>query len=58
MLHSKTFLLISTFLDRILGLIGMLTILGIVSLVNYQELISKSPAIEKMLHFNFLLFIG
>jgi uncharacterized membrane protein YbhN (UPF0104 family) len=55
---TKTFLLTSTFLDRVIGLIGLLILLGIFSVFHYAELSSLSPELTKLIHFNFLLFIG
>jgi uncharacterized membrane protein YbhN (UPF0104 family) len=55
---TKTFLLTSTFLDRVIGLIGLLILLGIFSVFHYSELSNLSPDLTKLIHFNFLLFIG
>jgi uncharacterized membrane protein YbhN (UPF0104 family) len=55
---SKSFLLISVLMDRILGLIALLTILGVTTLFNWQKLILMNPQLEKIVHFNFILFLG
>jgi len=55
---SKTYLLTSTFIDRILGLFGLLSLLGISSSLFYSEIISKSSVLERLIHFNLFLFIG
>jgi hypothetical protein len=55
---SKGFLLISAFIDRIFGLIGLLIIQGIVCLVLFKELVALSPKVEMLLYFNFALFFG
>jgi glycosyltransferase 2 family protein len=54
---SKTYLVTSVLMDRILGLIGLLFLVGIFSLIYYSEIISKSPQIGKLMIINFLLFI-
>jgi hypothetical protein len=55
---SKTFLLTSVVIDRILGLCGLLLMAGILSAVNYNELVSLAPDVAPLLQFNFLLFSG
>jgi len=55
---TKTFLLTSTFLDRIIGLIGLLILLGVFSVFHYSNLSSLSPDLTRLIHFNFLLFLG
>ena len=54
---SNTFLLGSIFLDRLLGFFGLISLGGIVSLFNYKNLISLSPAVKHIIHFNLLLFL-
>ncbi|MBT3585444.1 MAG: flippase-like domain-containing protein [Halobacteriovoraceae bacterium] len=55
---SKTYLLTSVLMDRILGLFGLLFLLGLFSIFNYNAVIAVSPKIKNLLHFNFLLFAG
>ena len=55
---DRTFLVTSALMDRILGLIGLLFLLGIFSIGNYSELASYGPKMRTILHFNFLLFTG
>ena len=55
---SKTFLLASVFIDRILGLFGLLLMLGITSFIYHQELISLSSEMKYILNINYLLFLG
>ena len=55
---TKTFLITSALMDRIIGLLGLLFLLGFFSLLHYQELILLGPSMEKLLHLNFLLIIG
>lgn len=55
---SKGFLLISAFVDRIFGLIGLLIIQGVVCLALYPELVALSPKVKMLLYFNFSLFLG
>lgn len=55
---SKTFLITSALMDRIIGLLGLLFLLGFFSILHYGELIVLTPVMEKLLHFNFFLLIG
>lgn len=55
---DKTFLVTSVIFDRIIGLFGLLTLLGIFSIINYADLTSKSNELTNMVHFNFLLVFG
>ena len=55
---SKTYLITSALMDRIIGLLGLLFLLGFFSIINYQDLVSHGPAMERLLHINFLLLFG
>ena len=55
---TKTFLVTSVFLDRIFGLVGLLTLLGLSSIYNYGDLTAKSESLANLIHFNFLIFFG
>lgn len=55
---TKTFLLTSVMVDRILGLIGLLFICGFFSLTYYQEITTISPKIEHIIKLNFLMFLA
>lgn len=55
---SKTFLVMSVLMDRVVGLMGLLCILGIFSAFYYTEITSISPQLTHLIHFNFLLFFG
>ncbi|MBF0315091.1 MAG: flippase-like domain-containing protein [Oligoflexia bacterium] len=55
---SKTFLLTSVFMDRILGLFGLLFLMGIASIIKYSELTAISPALANLIHLNFMIFAG
>lgn len=55
---SKTYLVTSVLVDRILGLIGLLSILGISSIYYYDEITVLSKQMENLIHFNLLLFSG
>jgi glycosyltransferase 2 family protein len=55
---SKTFLLTSILIDRVIGLIGLITLCGLFSLFNYHLLIDKSPQVAVLVHFNFVLLGG
>ena len=55
---SKTYLVTSVLMDRILGLTGLLCILGLASLIFYTEITTLSPKMANLIHFNLLLFSG
>ena len=55
---SKTFLVMSVLMDRVLGLMGLLLLLGIATSLNFSEIVNVSPAMEKIVYFNLLLFLG
>ncbi|MFN8369385.1 MAG: lysylphosphatidylglycerol synthase transmembrane domain-containing protein [Bacteriovoracaceae bacterium] len=55
---SKTYLLTTILMDRILGLMSLLFILGFSSIIYYNELIQTSKQIAYMIHINFILFGG
>ncbi len=55
---SKTFLVMSALVDRILGLIGLILLTGIFTLLNISELRALSPKMEAVIHFNGILFMG
>lgn len=52
---SKSFLLFSCLLDRIMGLVGLILMMGAFSMVNYGDLIALSPKLIPLLSFNFFL---
>ena len=56
--YSKTFILTSILMDRFLGLLGLLFLLGFFSIIYYSELITISTNVERLLHVNFLIFFG
>ncbi|HLE12591.1 MAG: hypothetical protein A2504_03910 [Bdellovibrionales bacterium RIFOXYD12_FULL_39_22] len=55
---SGSFLLSSIFLDRILGLSGLIFVLGFFTSLNYHELVSKSNELAALIHFNLLLLFA
>ncbi len=55
---DRTFLVTSALMDRILGLIGLLFLLGVFSLSHYAELAAMGPKMRTILQFNVILFIG
>lgn len=52
---SKAFLLFVCLLDRVMGLMGLILMMGVFSLANYAALIELSPSLAPLLKFNFLL---
>ena len=55
---SKTYLVTSVLIDRILGLMGLLTIMGLTTVFYYREIVELGPKMEYLLQFNLLLFAG
>ncbi len=52
---SKKFLFASIFIDRLLGLAGLILLVGLSSLGFSSHIISNAPAMEPLLKFNYLL---
>lgn len=55
---SKSFLLSTALIDRIIGLIGLLIVGGCSSIYFYSDLVSLSPKIKPLISFNIMLLIG
>jgi len=55
---SKTYLVTTVLMDRILGLMGLLIIMGTFSVIYYSEITGLSPQMAKLINFNLLLFAG
>lgn len=55
---SKTFLITSALLDRIIGLAGLLFLSGIFSIIYFKEITSISPNVAQVIFVNFFLFLG
>jgi uncharacterized membrane protein YbhN (UPF0104 family) len=53
---SKRFLLASVFVDRIIGLFSLISLLGIFSIFNYNTLRALSPEVKMLVDLNLLLF--
>ena len=52
---STPFLLFISFLDRLMGLTGLILLMGLFSILNYQKLSALSEKLVPLLHFNFVL---
>ncbi len=52
---STPFLLFISFLDRLMGLTGLVLLMGFFSILNYQKLSLLSEKLIPLLHFNFVL---
>lgn len=52
---STPFLLFISFLDRLMGLTGLVLLMGFFSILNYQKLSALSQKLVPLLHFNFIL---
>ena len=55
---TTNFLLYSVFVDRLLGLIGLLILSGLNSFIFYQTIIEYNPEMPNIVAVNFLLFAG
>lgn len=55
---TKTFLVMSALMDRVIGLMGLLFLLGMFSILNYNEVVQVNPIMSHLVHVNFLLFLG
>lgn len=55
---SKTYLVTSVFIDRVIGLSGLLVILGLSSIFYYEKITNISPQMKTLIHFNLFLFVG
>ena len=53
---EKKFLLVAVFMDRVIGLLGLISIGGILSLINYSALTSLSSDVKNLIHANIFLF--
>jgi uncharacterized membrane protein YbhN (UPF0104 family) len=54
---TKKYLLMSVFIDRVIGLLGLITISGIFSLINYKSLTILSSEVKLLIHINLFLFL-
>lgn len=54
---TKKYLLMSVFVDRVVGLLGLITISGIFSIVNYSTLSILSGEVKSLIHLNLALFV-
>ncbi len=55
---SKTFLLTTILMDRVIGLIGLLCLMGIMSIFSFHEVTLLAPQMRQLLFLNFSLFAG
>jgi len=55
---SNRFLFASVLIDRFVGLFGLIFILGIFSIINYENLSQMSPDIKTLMDINLLLLTG
>ena len=55
---SKTFLVMSVLMDRVIGLMGLLLLTGIFSLFTYSEMIQLSSKMKYLLSLNLMLSLG
>lgn len=54
---SRSYILFSILIDRIIGLNSLLLIAGISSLIFYSKLITLNPMVEKIILLNIILFV-
>lgn len=55
---SNRFLFASVLIDRFVGLFGLIIILGLFSIINYDNLSQMSPDIKTLMDINLLLLMG
>jgi hypothetical protein len=55
---TKTFLVSSALIDRVLGFAALITLTGFFSLINFKRMLELSPNTTTLLTMNLLLFIG
>ena len=55
---SKTSMFLTVLMDRIYGLLGLIILMGIISILRYSTLTSISPGLKNIIHFNLLLALG
>ena len=55
---SKTSMVLTVLMDRIYGLIGLICLMGFISLFRYTRLTTISSGLETIVHFNLLLLVG
>lgn len=55
---SIPFLLLSCLIDRVMGLVGLILLIGGNTLLNFDELMRLSPGLAPLLRFNLLLLLG
>ena len=53
---TKKYLVATVFFDRVVGLFGLVIVGGILSIFNYEQLVSKSEDIKPLLFANYVLF--
>ncbi len=55
---TKKFLLVSVFIDRVIGLLGLIIAGSLASIIYYKKLTTLSTQIVPLVHFNFLMCFG
>jgi len=55
---SKTFLISSALIDRVLGFAALICLTGLFSILNFKKMLSLSPNTAALLTINLMLFIG
>ena len=55
---SKTSMFLTVLMDRIYGLIGLIILMGIISIFRYSTLTNLGPGLKNIVHFNLLLSAG
>tara|TARA_B100000925_G_C22011036_1_gene476507 strand:+ start:6887 stop:7873 length:987 start_codon:yes stop_codon:yes gene_type:complete len=55
---SKTSMVLTVLMDRIYGLLGLIILMGAISILRYERLTSIGPGLETIVHFNLLLLVG
>ncbi len=55
---SKKFLLLTIFIDRLVGLNALLLLAGLTSAIYYRELVELNPLLKGVIYVNIFLFLG
>lgn len=55
---TKTYLLTSILIDRLIGLSALLLLAGTISIINYNDFVHFGPNIKRLVNFNLLLALG
>lgn len=55
---DKKFIFLGVFMDRLIGLIGLITVGSFFSLLNYNDLVALAPEVQQVVHTNLLMMLA